>query len=459
MTRYDGVRYASEGCRQVQPEQHGRSRWARSCRAGGWAGEFRSRVNRRRHCDVNHLVAALPAVRARGVAPALLVATMILATCACSAPKRATVPGTSTPPPQQSVTTTYPTTPASSTLPPSSALAVGASVPGYEIEALSFISDAEGFGLFEPTGRTTQQLAVTSDGGLSWKAAAPTVLPAWASTLEFVNDSTGYAWGQSDLEVTSDGGQHWRVALQVAQGREAVSPIGTNVWAITPSNVLEESSDGGISWHKTASVPVPSPALLSRVSSTVAYVLGCGQLAVNGTQPGSLAWTRNAGHSWTRVTLPNGCTAAGTGSSDLVALSVKDLWLVQFGQPATDLSSKWVYRSYDSGAQWQLMAREELGNPADNVGQLLSTGDFGPLSVLASNPSKAWLAEDRGGLLVTTDGGADWAPAYQDPNVDALGPATVSFLDSTHGWAAAGDGLWRTTDGVTWTDISPASFP
>lgn len=205
---------------------------------------------------------------------------------------------------------------------------------------------------------------------------------------------------------------------------------------------------------------MPSPGVLSRVSTSVAYVLGCGHIALNGSQPGVLARTEDGGASWQALSLPQGCSAFG---ADLVALSTDDLWLVEFGQPATDMTSKWVYRSYDGGTHWTLMASESLGHPDQGSGHIFPTGDFGPLNVLGSEPNRAWLAEDRGGLLVTADGGVTWQFAYSDPNAGAFGPPFVSFLDAAHGWAATGDGLWRTTDGETWKEIAqphpPSSNP
>ena len=362
--------------------------------------------------------------------------------------------GTTEPRTNGSSTTSLGTTVARS---PSRPLAAGTTVPGYRVGPLSFVSPSHGYGLveFDTTGRSTaQQLVATEDGGATWQAATSTPLPAWASTLEFTDPDDGYAWGSQGLDVTHDGGEHWQVTLSLATSGPSVSPIGRNVWAISSSEGLETSSDGGNTWQKAVQPPLSDLAALSRASLSVTYALGSTQIAQNGSQPGALAHTEDGGQTWQVLPLPQGCVG---GSSDLVALSTDDLWLVEFGQPATDMSSKCVYRSYDSGLHWTLMASELIGTPSEGTGHIFPTGDFGPLDVLASEPNSAWLAEDRGGLLVTTDGGLTWQFAYSDPDVDAFGPPYVTFLDATHGWSATGDGLWRTTDGVTWTEISQPS--
>ena len=295
----------------------------------------------------------------------------------------------------------------------------GAGVPGRP--ALPFVSPSRGYGLveFDTTGvSTTQQLVVTEDGGVNWQAATSTPLPSWASTLEFTDSYDGYAWGSKGLDVTHDGGQQWELSLSLATASRSRRP----------SEAASGRSHHRTNWKPAATEGIPGgrgcPTTAVQSGGPqpgefrVAYMLGCSQVTQNGSQPGELARTEDGGQTWQILPLPQGCAG---GQSDLVALSAGDLSLVQFSQPATDMSSKWVYRSDDGGAHWILMASENIGNPKEGTGHIFSTGDFGPLDVVASEPNRAWLAEDRGGLLVTTDGGMTWQFAYSDPNVDAFG--------------------------------------
>ncbi len=315
---------------------------------------------------------------------------------------------------------------------------------------LSFIDDYRGFGIYKNLTNNAPYLVETDDGGFTWKVVTTMPLSSYPSRLEFIDAQTGYAWGDGTLYVTHDGGAQWLDSLTVAGGGQAVSPIGSNLWALTNSAV-EASANGGTNWTPLAKLPLSSPSSLSRVSTTVAYVFGC--LQTPSCNSNGLVRTEDGGQSWQMTSLPQNGIAQGL---DLIALSIDDLWLVEFSQPATDESSKWVYRSYDGGDHWTLVASVVLPSGPFHV-PLPRMGDFGPLSVIASVPNRAWLSFDRGGVWATTDGGADWMVAFPDPDADAEGPPYVSFLDADHGWAATGIGLWRTTDGSHWVEVAPPS--
>ncbi|HUA95917.1 MAG TPA: hypothetical protein VMB82_10355, partial [Acidimicrobiales bacterium] len=370
-------------------------------------------------------------------APLLAGMALIGLAGACSAPPH--TGGNAPSPPVSSTTghgtaTTVPSSevPAGGTGASPTLLAVGTPVPSSAVGPLSFVSPSQGFGLDESVqGSTAQQLVETGDSGATWRVATAGTLPTWASVLDFTGPDDGYAWGGQGLDVTHDGGRRWTMTLRLSPGDQTVSPIGESVWAVSSSGALVTSVDGGTTWERDSAAPSAAVGLLSRVSASVAYLMGCGPIAPNGSETGTLARTEDGGRTWRVLPLPMGC--AGAESSDVVALSSQDLWLVQFGQPATDMTSKWVYRSYDGGEDWHLQAREDDGPPYQDVGTIGPIGDAGPLDVLAAAPDRAWLAEDRGGLLVTTDGGRTWSGAFADEAAGAFGPPFVSFLDADHG--------------------------
>ena len=114
-----------------------------------------------------------------------------------------------------------------------------------------------------------------------------------------------------------------------------------------------------------------------------------------------------------------------------------------------------IYKSTDGGRTWSLLP------------STTANGDFGYVHDVAIDPSN--FAQDEvyaateTGVMRSLDGGATWTPVlstYSSFNDVAVGPdgvvwAATGFLSETHPIAA----LLRSTDGSTWTDITPASWP
>ncbi len=104
------------------------------------------------------------------------------------------------------------------------------------------------------------------------------------------------------------------------------------------------------------------------------------------------------------------------------------------------LAGETVLRTTDGGRTWQA--------PEDSIGVFYHAIDF-------IDPLTGWgaglrLRDTTGVLVHSTDGGKTWQTSYEDTLTERL--KTVTFLDSTYGWAAGGDGvIIHTRDGgVTW---------
>lgn len=102
------------------------------------------------------------------------------------------------------------------------------------------------------------------------------------------------------------------------------------------------------------------------------------------------------------------------------------------------LAGETILRTTDGGHSWH--------PPEDSSGVFYYGIDF-------IDPLTGWGAggRDTTGVLVhSTDGGKTWQTSYVDTLTDRL--KSVTFLDSTHGWAAGGDGvIVHTRDGgATW---------
>lgn len=118
-----------------------------------------------------------------------------------------------------------------------------------------------------------------------------------------------------------------------------------------------------------------------------------------------------------------------------------------------------IYKSTDRGLTWSL-----LSSTSSNTPQTFDEFDFvWNVVVDVSNTSQDEIyAATYGGIRRSTDGGATWSrvlgngtPVFTDVAVTSTGIlyATVSS-DST------GDaGLFRSTNGTSWTEITPSGFP
>jgi photosystem II stability/assembly factor-like uncharacterized protein len=59
-------------------------------------------------------------------------------------------------------------------------------------------------------------------------------------------------------------------------------------------------------------------------------------------------------------------------------------------------------------------------------------------------------------MYETHDGGVTWTASAVPGEFggSAAGAGQVIFVDATHGWALGSVGLYRTTDGTNWTQIT-----
>ena len=128
-----------------------------------------------------------------------------------------------------------------------------------------------------------------------------------------------------------------------------------------------------------------------------------------------------------------------------------------------------IFKSTNSGISWTV-----LPSTASNTPQSFDSG-FDYVFSLAIDPSN--VSDDEvyaaivGGISRSTDGGASWTAVrggfsgtesrYSDVAVTPAGIvyAAMSEFNVNSGSAAVTRGLWRSPDGTTWTNITPAGWP
>ena len=319
---------------------------------------------------------------------------------------------------------------------------------------------------------TAVLLAITVDGGRTWRTAA---LPGAARAYDlawFANGQDGWVSSSGRkgyaLYSTTDGGRRWTLRADTVPG------------AAVGSGGLPASDTGAVT--------------LSFANSRVGWTLGASAAA-----GGSVRWwlyaTRDGGHIWIPVQLPvpaalqpygppqpelphcfsaSACVlTAGFGTNRTVVYTSADGgrdWQPapappaarSFMEPAALLSPRdWIlsgathlYVTRDAGRQWTVRPFP-LGLQRGGNLQFLSRRD-GWMVGLASGPTST--------LWRTRDGGRSWRvvfPAEPPPSgheaATGAGPlGRIVMTGRTSGWWLGAGGVFRTTDGgTTWTDVSP----
>lgn len=174
---------------------------------------------------------------------------------------------------------------------------------------------------------------------------------------------------------------------------------------------------------------------------------------------GARTWvTADGGGSWYRIGQPCGGRDGSLTGPLLAGTGPSNLWLVCALQPGAGNQGKLLYRSSDGGRTWR-----QLGGRADAFFRIKTPlPDSGyAVRLTVSDTRHAYLAEQRGTLLQTSDGGRSWQaarlPANRKAGLGDTGPDDVQFADPGHGWTITFPGaVYRTADaGRHWAASDP----
>ncbi len=193
---------------------------------------------------------------------------------------------------------------------------------------------------------------------------------------------------------------------------------------------------------------------------------------IAGAVAGGIWKTTNDGASWRLTLSPNQIHTTSCIAQD-VRPGKTHIWYVGTGEfrGSTTNNTRWgafyrgdgIYKSTDNGESWSLLPSTSSGTPQQ-------TDAFDYVWNVAVNP--ATLAQDEvyaatwNGIYRSTNGGTSWALVQPSDSglVNTQGFSTDVVVTSTgvvyaHTKQGGSPRIWRSEDGVTWTDIKPATFP
>lgn len=142
---------------------------------------------------------------------------------------------------------------------------------------------------------------------------------------------------------------------------------------------------------------------------------------------------------------------AGTGEADGNSAS-------QYGAP---FRGDGVYKSTDNGSSWTLLTSTSTNIP--NLFDKLFDYVWNIAVDISNQEQDEVYAATYGAIYRSTNGGQSWSvvlggtspySVYTDVQVTSTGVLYAALSEES-----SSKGIWRSTDGVSWTNITPAGFP
>ncbi|MET0622577.1 MAG: SBBP repeat-containing protein, partial [Pyrinomonadaceae bacterium] len=298
-------------------------------------------------------------------------------------------------------------------------------------------------------------------------AAGAAYVAGRTDSAGFAN-APGVARAGSAAYRSTDGGASWGVSsagLEASSVTDfAVAPSAPNVVYAATNLAVYRSTDGGASWQRAGQANASSPnftrsVVVDPANSAVVYAGTSGGGGIYKSTDGGLTFEVKA--DGLVVPSVNSLAINPTTPTTLFAGTV-------FG----------IYRTLDGGQTWTEMRGGISPSVTPNVNEMV---------VVPSNPQVVFAATSNRGLLKSTDGGTNWAPAnngittfgsqlstralvFDPSNTSTLYVAVNGFagvvfksVDGGANWTNSSTGLSVTLDGQTFTPgvtallVDPAS--
>ena len=202
----------------------------------------------------------------------------------------------------------------------------------------------------------------------------------------------------------------------------------------------------------------------------VAYDVLDTNIMLAGGVTGGIWRSENGGQNWTKMTDPSQIHSVTSIVQD-ARPGKENTWYAGTGEyygvvSATSFSSQFsgngVFKSTDNGQTWNLLSSTVSNTPQTN----LSGGDFDCVWRLVTDHTNTTddvvLAAVYGGIMRSTDGGTSWTAVHgMSGSNSSYGdliqtPNGIFYAAFSNGTAK---GIYRSSDGITWTQIFNNNFP
>lgn len=194
----------------------------------------------------------------------------------------------------------------------------------------------------------------------------------------------------------------------------------------------------------------------------IAFDAGNDQTLLAGAVSGGMWRSTDNGATWTLTTKPDQLHSVTTIAQDRRPLH-QNVWYYGTGEiygNSAQISGNGIWKSTDNGASWFVL-------PSTTSANTPATHQFAYTWRIVTHPlrdsSEIYVATGRSGLQRSTNGGTTWTGAagsnalFSDVTITPNGTLYAAFSAFTGqvGSIASRWGVFRSTDGVTWVNITP----
>lgn len=179
---------------------------------------------------------------------------------------------------------------------------------------------------------------------------------------------------------------------------------------------------------------------------------------------GGIWRSTNAGLTWSKTTGPDQIHAVTSIVQD-TRPGKQSTWYAATGEiygNSAQIAGNGIWKSADNARTWQPIA--STTSPTDPA-----SGAFSYAWRIVVNPTsdsdEVYVATARSGVQRSADGGQTWRSVvvpgsfFTDVIVTENGVLYAAGSAFTASQQAARAGIWRSTNGITWTDVSPSDLP